>query len=405
MKKFIAIFITTFAILFVAFYCSYYNSVIYDLQDYTILNYNQIENYNNNTLIGKIIKIDAPEMVECSNDKLYNEIKISQRFLNIVSVKKNTIKVPLSQIQVCGNAVGVTLNSVGIVVSGFSGVHTNKGIVYPLKNSNIKIGDQILEINNNLVNTSDEIDLYVNELKNIQDGVKIKYQRKGKIMYDTIYPAKDTSTNMYKLGIWIKENLNGIGTLTYINPKNNRFGSLGHGICERDGDDTLEIIGGNLYSCKIEGINKAGRGSTGELCGSFNKIIDEQGVIDKNNDFGIYGYVDEKSEFIGERLVEIGGRTIAKPGKAKIYCCLDGKSVKGYDIEILKTKAQNKEAQKGMIIKIVDKKLISKTGGIVQGMSGSPIIQDNHLVGAVTHVLVNDPTKGFGIYLDWMLKQ
>ena len=167
-------------------------------------------------------------------------------------------------------------------------------------------------------------------------------------------------------------------------------------------NNLVEIVSDYEY---VLGITKGKRGDAGEIRAMFKPNSVEQGVVDKNNDYGVFGYVNQNSIYKNQIEFEAGGRLSVKPGKAYIYCQLNDNAINKYEVEIIKTNYQAKSNQKSMIIKIVDKNLIDKTGGIIQGMSGSPIVQDNKIVGAVTHVFVNDPTKGFGVYLDWMLEQ
>ena len=229
--------------------------------------------------------------------------------------------------------------------------------------------------------------------------------RNGNIMNVGILPALDKVSNEYKLGLWVKEDAVGIGTLTFVNATTKRFGSLGHAITENGSSDPIEISGGNIYKGKILGVKKGGYGKAGELIGTFNRD-NVEGIVDKNCEYGVYGFVNNVETFTDSKTsIEIGGRLSAKPGGAKILSCLNGEDIEEFDIEIIKTNFQQSCNEKSMVLRVIDEDLIKRTGGIVQGMSGSPIIQDGKLIGAVTHVFVNDATKGFGIYIDWMLEQ
>ncbi len=198
----------------------------------------------------------------------------------------------------------------------------------------------------------------------------------------------------------------GVGTLTFINPNTLRFGALGHAIADADTKENFDVKSGELYKCNVIGVKMGKRGIPGEIMGLFVPGRNEQGTIDKNNDYGVFGNVFENSEFLNDdKLMPIGGRLTAKPGKAKILTTIDGNNIESFDIEIIKTNYGGGANSKSMVIRVTDEDLISRTGGIVQGMSGSPIIQDGKIVGAVTHVFVNDPKKGFGLYLDWMLNE
>ena len=229
--------------------------------------------------------------------------------------------------------------------------------------------------------------------------------RNGENLQIGILPALDIQTNTYKLGLWVKEDAVGIGTLTFINATTGRFGSLGHSINDSETNECIEVSGGNIYDSRILGVKKGSSGRAGELMGTFSRE-DVIGSVDKNCEYGVYGYLDNVNNVIDSKTsIQIGGRLSAKPGKATILSCIDGEDIEEFDIEIIKTNFQSSSNQKSMVIRVTDKDLIARTGGIVQGMSGSPIIQNGKLIGAVTHVFVNDATKGFGLYIDWMLEQ
>ena len=209
---------------------------------------------------------------------------------------------------------------------------------------------------------------------------------------------------MYRLGLWIRDNAAGVGTLTYVRQDNFRFGALGHPVCDIDTGKIMPVSGGNIYKCSIVGFNKGVRGNPGELRGLFLKSGVSVGELDNNNNFGVYGKINEEYvKAMGVEPMMVGFRDSVKTGKAKILSTIDGGKPEEYEIEIIKLNYQSESDKKSMVLRITDERLLNSTGGIVQGMSGSPIIQNGKLVGAVTHVFVSDPTKGFGVYIDWMI--
>ena len=232
--------------------------------------------------------------------------------------------------------------------------------------------------------------------------VKIKVKHGQIVQEKNIKPDFDVISKTYKLGLWVKDAGSGIGTLTFVED-NGYFGSLGHPVVDSKTGEILKVNSGSVYTCKILSIEKGISGKAGELRG----IIENQnkiGDIITNNKFGVYGKMDSgQYGGSGEKLIQVASADEVKPGKAKIICTLDSGIPKEYEIEIVKAVSQNKVQDKGMVIHVTDKNLLELTGGIVQGMSGSPIIQNGKLVGAVTHVFVNDPTRGYGIYAEWML--
>lgn len=303
-----------------------------------------------------------------------------------------------------GNSVGIYLNTKGAMLMGSNSVITKNGLVDVLKDSELQVGDLILSINSTDICDIQDITNAINTEDYKGEPVEIIYQRKNKVLSTKILPAKDIQSGQYKLGIWVKNDTTGIGTLTFIT-EDGRFGALGHKITDSS-KTGYAIQEGKIYASNIIGVQKGQKGRPGELKGLFLQGKNVQGTIDKNISVGVYGNVNSDSNLLESaktRKFEIGGRATAKPGKAKILCCIDGSEVKEYDIEIIKANYQNTSREKSMVVKVTDKILLEKTGGIVQGMSGSPIIQNGKLIGAITHVFINDSTKGYGIYLDWML--
>ena len=260
----------------------------------------------------------------------------------------------------------------------------------------------ITKVDDIKINSTTDISNYLNTKKDKDKPVKITYVRDGEEKSIDLEPVKDILTDKYRLGVWVRDDASGIGTLTYVK-ENNRFGALGHPLCDADVKSIVSVKTGKVYNCSVLGVNKGKSGIPGELQGMFLHGSNAEGLIDKNNEYGIFGELkDDSSIFQKLDKAKIGGRFSVKPGKAQIKCCVDG-NIKLYDIEIIKTNTKNYNTDKNMVIRVVDPELLQKTGGIVQGMSGSPILQDGKIVGAVTHVFVNDPTKGFGVYLDYML--
>lgn len=353
------------------------------------------DNFFINTDLISVSALDNQEFDEyIINYKLFN-------LFNIKNLKVNVIEP--DRYFAGGDSLGFSLQSKGIILIGGNYILSDKGVEKPFENSGLQTGDIITHINDIEINGVADIN---NILQNYSGGeIILKVNRSGTIMEIGILPALDKLTNTYKLGLWVKEDAVGIGTLTFINATTKRFGSLGHSINDSQTNECIEVSGGNIYKSKIIGIKKGRNGKAGELMGSFSRenVI---GAVDKNCEFGVFGYVNDVNRLTEDKTaVSIGGRMSAKPGNAKILSCIDGEEIEEFDIEIIKTNFQSSSNQKSMVIRVVDKDLIERTGGIVQGMSGSPIIQDGKLIGAVTHVFVNDATKGFGLYIDWMLEQ
>ncbi len=298
-----------------------------------------------------------------------------------------------------GNAIGFNYCGDGVIV--LANNRKTDSFVDTSKQELLKEGDIIHKIDDKEVFSCEDISNYLND-KPAKEEVTVVFSRDGKEFTSTLKPTFDLLSNSFKLGIWAKDEVSGLGTLTYINPKSGYFASLGHPLTEGTTGKVLPVKEGKVYDCNILGINKSANGIPGELKGTIsrNKNI---GDISKNTNFGIYGHIKDKEMLSSSNLVFVGGRKTAKPGYAQIYTSIDNSGVKPYDIQIIKTNYQSTSNTKSMVLKVTDKSLLEKTGGIVQGMSGSPIVQDGKLVGALTHVFTNDSTKGFGVYIDWMM--
>ena len=342
--------------------------------------------------------------VSARDDSDFDKYIINYKLFNLFNIKRLKVNVlDPDRYFAGGETLGFSLQSKGVILIGGNYILSKNGIERPFENSGLKTGDIITKINGIEINNSQDISKI---LENFEGGsIRLTVNRSGNIFEVDICPALDSMSNTYKLGLWVKEDAVGIGTLSFVNATTKRFGSLGHSINDSETNECIEVSGGNIYTSKILGIKKGNSGKAGELIGTFNRE-NVLGSVDKNCDYGVYGFVD-CVEFVtkNKTSVDIGGGLSAKPGKAQILSALDGDEIKAYDIEIIKTNFQQSCNEKSMVIRVIDKELIAKTGGIVQGMSGSPIIQDGKLIGAVTHVFVNDATKGFGIYIDWMIEQ
>ena len=352
------------------------------------------------------IKEDSVVNTIKQNENEIYEPEIEFRLFNLIPIKFQKIKMIRSnKVLASGAAIGLVLKTDGVLIVGSSFVTTVDGERDVLDENILKIGDVIKQIENETVENVSSISRIINEEKNQDRELEIKLIRKNKELTARVKPCYDVKSQDYKLGIWVRDDASGIGTLTYIGD-NNRFGALGHPICDSDTKSKISLKEGKVYNCSILGVNKGTSGNPGEIKGLFMQGKNEQGVVEKNNDYGVFGNINDGSVlFSNTQEYEIGGRLSVKPGKAQIRCCIDGTHVETFDIEIIKTNFQNYSNDKSMVIRVIDEDLLNRTGGIVQGMSGSPIIQDNKIVGAVTHVFVSDPSKGFGVYIDWMLNQ
>ena len=303
-----------------------------------------------------------------------------------------------------GYPLGFTMECDGVVIVAIGKVVTEWGEVKPTEGKNIKVGDILYSINGEVIKSANHFNDLINPEVNPGEEITAVIKRGGQEINEKFIPVKESATKTYRLGLWVRDNAAGVGTLTYVREDNLRFGALGHPVCDIDTGKIMPVSKGSVYKCNIVGYNKGLRGQPGELRGLFLRSGVKAGTLDNNNNYGVYGKMNEDYiNKLGVEPIEVGFRDSAKTGKAKILCTIDGGVPEEYDIEIIKLSYQTKSSNKSMVIRVTDEELISKTGGIVQGMSGSPIIQNGKLIGAVTHVFVADPTKGFGVYIDWMI--
>ena len=357
----------------------------------TIDSQNEILSVSANTGEQTIHKIGSEKLTVNLFDKLF--IK------NIdVSVLPKTTVIPV------GNIAGVKLYTSGVLVVGMSEIEGKDNKTYkPYENSGIEEGDTIVKVNNNTISSTDELIKNVNMSNG--EKIEIQYIHDEETKECSIMPVK-TENEEYKLGLWVRDSAAGVGTVTFYEPSTQKFGALGHGITDIDTGDLLNIASGEFVTANILNIKKGENGNPGKIQGT----VEEQetiGKISKNTEFGIYGKIDNMSSLNIDKSkeMEVALRDEIELGKATILCSLDNQSVKEYEIEITKIYKDNNYNNKSMEIRVTDEELIEKTGGIIQGMSGSPIIQNGKFVGAVTHVLVNSATEGYAIFGDLMLKQ
>lgn len=294
-----------------------------------------------------------------------------------------------------GEAVGVTIKTDGLLVTDITEITSENGhSVNAAYKAGVKKGDRIMAVDGNILKTNEELANYV---INRHQKIVLTILRKNKTLNLMIEPVKTESG--YKIGLWVRDSAAGIGTITCIDKSTGEFVGLGHGISDVDTNDIMTIRDGNILKCSITSPTKGEKGKPGELNGVFSNEL--FGKIYENTNSGIKGKINNISNAYE---CETAKKDEISTGKAQILSNVDGAGVKLYNVEIQKIMLNNNSG-KDMIIKVTDSSLIEKTGGIVQGMSGSPILQNGKIVGAVTHVFVNDPTRGYGIFIENMLSE
>lgn len=340
-------------------------------------------------LKNKILNKRVVVSISCLLVLILSYIFLNYKELNAIYALENKIYKESENMNIVlgGEAAGIKLLATGVLVMGIDRSDTQ-----------IEIGDIILEVNGKKIETNLELVDFAK--KSEGKDLVLKINRKNEIKELKIKPELDEISKEYKLGLWVKDSSAGVGTITFYEKNTGKFASLGHGVTETGENYILPITTGAITKTKIYSIKKGEVKLPGELKGSI--TTDIIGDIGLNTEKGVYGYIYDKSVLNDKEDIKILPKSKIKEGKAYICCTLDDNIKSMYEIEIQKV-ILNSTGNKNMIIKILDNKLLEKTGGIVQGMSGSPIIQDGKLVGAVTHVFLNDPTRGYGVFIENMI--
>ena len=292
-----------------------------------------------------------------------------------------------------GQAVGVALKTRGVLV-----------VSDAAKGRALRAGDVILSADGKNVESTKALSEQVGTAQT--DTVRLEVLRGGQTITVDAQAEPDPSDGRRKLGVWVRDSTAGVGTLTYIDPANQAYGALGHAIVDADTGRLLAAREGAILHASIVGVTKGQSGKAGELKGNFLKAGEQIGSLMENCEYGIYGVLDDMPEnLLYPQGLRAGARSAVHTGTASIIATVDADGPKEYGVEIVRCFAQSEPSQKGMILRVTDERLLEKTGGIVQGMSGSPILQDGRIIGAVTHVYLSDATQGYGMYIEWMLEK
>lgn len=357
------------------------------------------ESYKIRTLYG----IDVVETSSAISGN-ENTIKVGLSLLG-KNVREVTVNI-LEDVEVIpiGKIIGLKLYTNGVLIVGMSEIeNVNHIIEKPFENLDIQEGDTIIKVNDSEIQTIEALQKEINNSAGKNINLTL-LKEDGTISTSNIKPVQ-VSSKEYKLGLWVKDAATGVGTLTYYEPETKGFAALGHGITDIDTDKLINIDSGSIVTSKVVSIQKGEVGKPGEIRGS---ILNQPtiGTVYKNTEFGIYGEITETSNLKIDysNKLKVALRNEIVEGNATILCSVDGKETKEYKIKIEKIYSENNENNKSMLIEVVDEELIQKTGGIIRGLSGAPIIQNGKFIGAVTNVLVNSPTKGYAIFADIMIK-
>ena len=325
-------------------------------------------------------------------------LQYTARLFGVVPIK--TVNVSYTDrkiVSVAGTPFGVKMFSDGVMIVGFSDIPTTTGYHCPARLSGLKMGDVIVSLNDTKTKSNEDVEDFI--LKSTDKPIQVTFLRDGKQMSTILVPVMDTDTGVYRTGMWVRDSSAGVGTMTFYDIDRKMFAGLGHGIKDTDTQQDIRLLSGEIVPVSIVGLTKSKNGETGELKGSFLTDI-PMGKVLANSANGVYGTIFAPP---ATNMMEVATPQEVTAGPAQIITTINGTKAKTYDIIIEKIALTTSNQNKNMVIRITDEELLSLTGGIVQGMSGSPIIQNGKLVGAVTHVFVNQVERGYGVFAQNML--
>lgn len=339
-----------------------------------------------------------------ASQKGHSEVTLTMGGIPIKTVDVNVA--PDIRVVPGGQSIGVKLNTVGVLVVGYHLVQTKSGEKSPGESAGIKIGDIITKINGTKIQQMSDVGPLVEKAGKKGKPLEVTLLRNKKTLHKELKPAEDKNATRYQIGLYIRDSAAGIGTLTFYDPKSMTYGALGHVISDMDTRKPIIVHDGKIVRSKVTSIERGTDGHPGEKIAELTPGRSILGTVKENSPFGIFGKLNHEPDMaLTRKAIPIAMSNEVKEGPAKIYTVVNGDQVKAYDIKIISSVQQKYPATKGLVIKVTDPELLKKTGGIVQGMSGSPIVQNGKLVGAVTHVFVNDPTTGYGVHIEWMMDE
>lgn len=323
------------------------------------------------------------------------------KLFGVIPVRTVAVQVePKLQLAACGNTVGIKIFTKGLVCVGTQALTTSEGHRVDLsREQDVRTGDILLKANDTELSSTEQLGELL--AQNGSAPIHFVIRREGRELTKILSPVK--TDEGYRLGLWIRDSTAGIGTLTYYDPKSGSFGALGHPITDSDTGALMPISEGSLLKAAVIGVEKGVQGEPGELKGIFKTSEPPLGVVRQNTEQGVFGILDDPEETV--KTYPVASRNQVSEGPATIISNIYQEETAAYEIEIQKVARYQTGGFKDLVIRVTDSRLLEETGGIVQGMSGSPIIQDGKLVGAVTHVFVNDPTRGYGIFIENMLAE
>jgi len=335
-------------------------------------------------------------------------VNLEFRLFGVIPLRELNVNVlPEKKLLPGGHSIGIKLHSEGVLVVGYHLVQGAQEAASPAKEAGIEVGDTIVAIDGIRLLDANQVAALINRPEAEGKEAHFEVKRRGQLFIKEFKPLLCQETGRFRVGLYVRDSAAGVGTLTFYDPETMIFGALGHVISDVDTNQPIEVRDGQVVKANIINIKAARRGYPGEKTGVFQEEQDIAGEIKKNNEFGIFGRLSRMADVPGSynQPIPIALMSQVVPGPAEILTVIEGENIERFHIEIQRIYQQTRPGDKGMVIRITDKRLLESTGGIVQGMSGSPIIQNGSLVGAVTHVFVNDPIRGYAIFIEWMIAE
>ncbi len=363
-----------------------------------------IARVNGQSTYSQQVQLNEPVSVQSAQA---GQTELQLKLFGKVPIKTVKVNVePSLKVIPGGQTIGVKIKSDGILVVGHHLVQVSADKkVSPGEQSDVRLGDLIVEMNGEAIRDVTKVSELVSRAGKSGKPIDMLIKRDGKTIKTTVTPVLDEKDQTYRLGVYIRDSAAGVGTLTFYAPDHGMYGALGHVITDMDTRTPIVPSGGEIVHSSVSSISKSSNGEPGEKRAHFFKEHLILGDIKKNTQFGIFGKMNKFPEYGNmDKAIPVAFASEVKEGPAEILTVVDGQKVERFKIDIVHAAKQPSPSTKGLIIKITDQRLLERTGGIVQGMSGSPILQDGKLVGAVTHVFVNDPASGYGCYIEWMLR-
>ncbi|WP_199242542.1 SpoIVB peptidase [Desulfosporosinus fructosivorans] len=360
---------------------------------------------------SKLVKVENDQIVTVSSamsNYLGSEkLEVSYKLFGIFPLRSGEVEVmnPIKLIP-GGQSIGVTLQTKGVMVVGQAPVVDESGKkMFPAKEAGIEVGDILLKINNLDVRTDQEVSNAIHMAGEQKGNASVIYKHNDQIVEKIIKPIFCVETGRYRMGLFVRDEAAGVGTLSFLDPISMQYGALGHVITDADTNQKIEVYNGKIIASTIYAIEKGKRGHPGEKIGSFVNNSTFTGTIEKNTLTGIFGSITGQivNPYYKE-AIPVGWESEVKVGPAKIYTVIQGEKIEEFEVNIDRV-MHNRTDSKNMIVRVTDPRLLEATGGIIQGMSGSPIVQDGKIIGAVTHVFVNDSQRGYGVFIQNMLNE